>query len=103
MPTPTNSSDGDKFGETDGHQRHFDRSDQDAVSELRRYLDDEPRTVREAHEDIGQRHGFTRDQTEYRLQAISKSSDNVRVKKGPGKTSPQIFWSESASSAGDEK
>jgi len=62
-------------------------------STVRDMADDEPITVREVQNEIGDDMGLSRDQTENRLTRLADAGV-VQSKKGPGRTSPQIFWRE---------
>lgn len=52
---------------------------------------DEPQTIAEIVNTVGSEHDLSRDQIEYRMQKLS-DANLVNQKKGPGRTSPKIFW-----------
>lgn len=61
------------------------------IQEIQNLVNEEPQTVRDVHEEIGESVGLTRDQTEYRLEQLAEDSD-IKAKKSSGKTGPRIFW-----------
>lgn len=71
----------------------LDLGDPDVISKVQQMVSEEPRTVREVHETIASDVGLSRDQTEYRLEQMSQQG-LFESKKGPGRTSPKIFWSD---------
>jgi len=61
------------------------------LEEMASLVSSEPRTVLELHKKIGNRHNLSRDQVEYRLDKLADHGI-INSKKGPGRTSPRIFW-----------
>lgn len=67
--------------------------ERNVLEEIATFVSHEPRTVLEVHEEISVEHDLSRDQVEYRLNKLTENNI-IQSKKGPGKTSPQIFWTD---------
>lgn len=92
MDDPTDHDQDRAFGDGPaGDLRQRTPLDGEFVSQVESLVSEEPRTVTEVHQSLGEPQGLSRSQTEYRLDRIS-STGTIQSKKSPGRTGPQIFW-----------
>lgn len=76
---------------TDADEDNILQQEPEESLTLASFVQEEPRTVGEVHETLGESLGMSRAQSQYRLEKLTEEGV-IKKKKGPGKTDPKIFW-----------